>query len=236
MSNFGPPVGQPDPWDGRPGDGYPPPPDPRHTPGYAGQPGGWGEPSAPRPAPPTQRYEPSASWESGSHPGYPPVGPGDPPYPEPPRPRRGKAPLLAVLAVVLVLLLGAAVAFWVFGRDEPAPVSGAAVASAPAVDPTAEAGDPGAPATAAAAPASSTDPRFVQSGQCVRNDGSTGQPRLMITECTPKTYEVLSRIDGPTSGKKDAEAKCAKVEGYTDWFFFDSELDTLDFVLCLKRR
>ncbi|GAB3950012.1 hypothetical protein GCM10027614_49730 [Micromonospora vulcania] len=47
---------------------------------------------------------------------------------------------------------------------------------------------------------------------------------------------MLSRVDGPTSGERDAEAKCAKVENYTNWYFFDSELDTLDFVLCLKQR
>lgn len=47
---------------------------------------------------------------------------------------------------------------------------------------------------------------------------------------------MVRRFDGPTSGEKDAEAKCAKVPGYTNWFFFDSELDTLDFVLCLKQR
>lgn len=64
-----------------------------------------------------------------------------------------------------------------------------------------------------------------------RRPAEAGDRRLR-----PKTYEVLRRIDGATSGKKDAEAKCGKVAGYTDWYFFDSELDTLDFVLCLKRR
>jgi hypothetical protein len=38
-----------------------------------------------------------------------------------------------------------------------------------------------------------------------------------------------------TSGEPDAVAKCAKVAGYTDWYFFNSELDALDFVLCLAR-
>ncbi|WP_375373504.1 hypothetical protein [Micromonospora sp. ATA51] len=47
---------------------------------------------------------------------------------------------------------------------------------------------------------------------------------------------MLRRFDGATSGEKDAQAKCAKVDGYTNWYFFDSELDTLDFVLCLKQR
>ncbi|MGW5667528.1 LppU/SCO3897 family protein [Micromonospora sp. NPDC003776] len=144
--------------------------------------------------------------------------------------------MVAALAAVGVLLLVGAAAFWVFGRDEPAPVSGPDAPSAPAVDPAAGATEQPVPATTAPAPASSTDPRFVRVGQCVRNDGGVAEPKLVITECAPKTYQVLSRIDGSTSGEKDAEAKCAKVAGYTDWFFFDSQLDTLDFVLCLKRR
>ncbi len=242
MSNVGSPGGgSPNPWDGRPADGhgtaYP-----RHTPGYAGQPGGWGEPPASQRyayEPPTQRYEPPAGWDIGqpAHPVFPSADPhpGGPPYPEPPRPRRGLGPLVAVLAVVVVLLGGTAV-FWAFGRDDQAPVGGSGGPVSPGVDPSAEASEQAGPATTAAAPASSTDPRFVKAGQCVRNDGGVAQPKLVITECAPKTYEVLRRIDGRTSGRKDAEAKCAKVAGYTDWFFFDSELDTLDFVLCLRQR
>ena len=76
----------------------------------------------------------------------------------------------------------------------------------------------------------------MKAGQCVRDAGTAGHPKLVISECGEKTYQVLRRIDGATSGKKDAEAKCAKVDGYTNWYFFDSELDSLDFVLCLKRR
>ena len=86
-------------------------------------------------------------------------------------------------------------------------------------------------------PPSRRRPRFVKAGQCVRNQGPAGgKPKLLISECAPKTYEVLRRIDGATSGEKDAATKCAKVDGYTNWYFFDSELDTLDFVLCLKQR
>lgn len=59
---------------------------------------------------------------------------------------------------------------------------------------------------------------------------------MLISGCGAKTYQVLRRFDGATSGEKDAQAKCAKVDGYTNWYFFDSELDTLDFVLCLKQR
>ncbi|MGK5737753.1 LppU/SCO3897 family protein [Micromonospora sp. URMC 103] len=157
--------------------------------------------------------------------------------PEPPAERRGRGPLLAVLAVVALLVLaGGATLYVLVGRDEPAPVA-APTDSAPteAADP--DVTDAPAPAPSAAAPESSADPRFAKVGQCVRNEGSAGgKPKLLITGCAPNTYEVLSRIDGTTSGEKDAEAKCAKVKNYTNWYFFDSELDTLDFVLCLKER
>ncbi|SCG50426.1 hypothetical protein GA0070613_1925 [Micromonospora inositola] len=257
MTNFGPPVGgSREPWGGRrPDDAYAPPADPR----YDAQPGGWGEP-------PAQRYEPTAGtgWEgqtpgqptyaSGYPPyqptaqGYPPAGqPGYPPaapyvgdahpYADPPPPpKRGKGPLIAVLAVLAVLVLGGA-ATYLLGRDDPAPVAGSTQPSDPGAEPSAAASAPDAPAATAPAPASSADPRFVKAGQCVRNEGPAGgKPKLLISGCGAKTYQVLRRFDGATSGEKDAQAKCAKVDGYTNWYFFDSELDTLDFVLCLKQR
>ncbi|WP_025618062.1 LppU/SCO3897 family protein [Salinispora cortesiana] len=165
----------------------------------------------------------------------PPAGQGDGPPPS-----RGRGPLVAVLSVVAFLTLGAGVGILWFrtGGDEgpatsgpdPAPNAAASLSSAgPATS--------ASPAPSVAAPDSSTNPRFVEVGQCVRNDGpADGKPELLITECGPQTYEVLLRVDGPTTGEEDAAAKCAAVGGYTNWFFFDSDLDTLDFVLCLKQR
>ncbi|MEU7586329.1 hypothetical protein AB0A95_08515 [Micromonospora sp. NPDC049230] len=149
--------------------------------------------------------------------------------------RRGRGPLIALLAVVL-LLAAVGGAFWLRrGQDDPAPVA-APTDSPAAAEPSADA-DATEPAPSAAAPESSADPRFAKVGQCVRNDAAAGaKPKLLISECGAKSYEVLSRIDGATSGERDAETKCGKVQGYTNWYFFDSELDTLDFVLCLKQR
>ncbi|WP_407937851.1 LppU/SCO3897 family protein [Micromonospora viridifaciens] len=158
------------------------------------------------------------------------------PYAESTPPERGKGRLVAVLAVLLLLTLGGAGAFWYLGRDGSTPAGGTGAPASPATDPTGQASEAAAPVATTPAPASSTDPRFVTAGQCVRNEGAADKPKLAITECGAKTYQVLRRIDGETSGRKDAEAKCAKVDGYTDWYFFDSKLDALDFVLCLKRR
>ncbi|MET8283185.1 hypothetical protein [Micromonospora sp. NPDC005174] len=161
---------------------------------------------------------------------------GDDPSPTPP-PRRGRGPMIAVLAVVLLVLAGGGAYWFLRGSDDPGPTTAAPTGSAAAAEPTGGVTDPAEPVPSAAAPESSADPRFVKVGQCVRNDGvSGGKPKLLISGCAPKSYEVLRRVDGATSGERDAEAKCAKVEGYTNWYFFDSELDTLDFVLCLKQR
>jgi hypothetical protein len=139
-----------------------------------------------------------------------------------------------VLVVLAVLVVGGGALWYLYGSGDESPTPTDAVLPTSPVEP-----DPATtgPAATTPAPASSADPRFVEAGQCVRNEGVVGgKPKLMITECVPKTYEVLRRFDGATSGERDAEAKCAKVEGYTNWYFFDSELDTLDFVLCLKQR
>jgi hypothetical protein len=69
----------------------------------------------------------------------------------------------------------------------------------------------------------------------VRNEGTADDsPDLKIVSCATGTYEVLKRVDGRTTGEADAESKCSKVSKYTKWYFYDSELDSLDFVLCLR--
>lgn len=259
MTNYGQPGGgHPGPWrEQRPDDTpgrqvqqpYPPtvpsyPPAPQGRPGpYDGPSGPYGGPNPPYAGAPygggtdtPYGHEPRTPYGGSYQPppyGGQPYRPDDPYGEDPAPPRRGRGPLVAVLAVVL---LGVAVAgaFWLRrGQSDPTPAA-APSSSAGAGEPSADAVEP---APSAAAPESSADPRFAKVGQCVRNDGAAGgKPKLLISGCTAKSYEVLSRIDGPTSGERDAEAKCGKVEGYTNWYFFDSELDTLDFVLCLKQR
>ncbi|MGN9764134.1 LppU/SCO3897 family protein [Micromonospora sp. SD12] len=186
---------------------------------------------------PDESYGPPAGgWGGGEAPYA-----GSPAPPPPPQRRRGRAgPVVAVLAtVVLLVVVGGAAVLYLLGQDDDTPV---ATPSEPAPaaktdPPTATTGAATAAPVTPPAPESSADPRFVKAGQCVRNDGPAGgKPKLLISDCAPQTYEVLRRIDGATSGEKDAAAKCAKVDGYTNWYFFDSELDTLDFVLCLKQR
>ncbi len=249
---------RPDETSGRPAQQpYPPAPEPyppavpSYPPATQGRPGPYGGgPTPPYGATPGAPYGGGTDTPYGHDPrtpyggSYQPTPPtptygGQPyrpdgPYGEDPAPsRRGRGPLIAVLAVVLLVVAVAGVFWFRRGQSDPAPAA-APSSSAAAGEPSADAVEP---APSAAAPESSADPRFAKVGQCVRNDGTAGgKPKLLISGCTAKSYEVLSRIDGPTSGERDAEAKCGKVEGYTNWYFFDSELDTLDFVLCLKQR
>ncbi|RLK24544.1 hypothetical protein DER29_2459 [Micromonospora sp. M71_S20] len=227
MANYGAPGrGNPDPWHGRrPDESYGP---------SAGPPGQDRWEDAYGATPPQHGPVPYAAQSDGVPSPY-----AEGPAP-PPRRRRGRAAtVVAVLATVALLaLVGGAAVLYLLDQDDRTPV---ATPSGPA--PAARTDPPEAPASATAAapstpaPESSTDPRFVKAGQCVRNDGPAGgKPKLLISDCAPQSYEVLRRIDGATSGEKDAAAKCAKVDGYTNWYFFDSELDTLDFVLCLKQR
>ena len=99
-------------------------------------------------------------------------------------------------------------------------------------DPTAPTAPP-TPGPTGVADGSSTDARFAKRGKCLVNKGTEQKPLMEIAGCAPGTYQVLERFDGT----KDYQEKCeGKVPGYEFYYFFDSDLDTLDFVLCLKKR
>jgi len=94
-----------------------------------------------------------------------------------------------------------------------------------------------APTEPGPVPMGSEDARFfAKKGDCVTNEGTDVKPKMRTSACASGTYKVLERIKGKTTGEQDAEKKCAKVPGYTKWYFFDSQLDDLDFVLCLKEH
>jgi hypothetical protein len=137
---------------------------------------------------------------------------------------------MVALVVVLGLLIcgGLGTTAWLLSHGKPQDTAKDKAAPAPT------------PSTAGSdvepAPRSSNDARFVVRGQCVRNDGTAAKPQMTIAECTEGTYRVLARVDEPTTGEADAERKCAKYPEYTKWFFYDSELDDLDYVLCLRER
>ncbi|MEV6488726.1 hypothetical protein AB0M20_08825 [Actinoplanes sp. NPDC051633] len=142
--------------------------------------------------------------------------------------RKRNTPIVALVVVLGLLICGGlGTTAWLISRDDP---------TDPVAQPTTPATTSQTNAVTDPEPRSSEDARFVKKGQCVRNEGTPDQPEMKIVACASGTFEVLKRVDGRTSGEQDAERKCTKVTGYTKWFFYDSELDSLDFVLCLKER
>jgi hypothetical protein len=73
--------------------------------------------------------------------------------------------------------------------------------------------------------------RFVAKGACVAIEGTEDEPLLRLISCGPGGYQVLERIDGTI----DADTACAAVPGYEYNYTYDSALDSLDFVLCLRK-
>ena len=181
-------------------------------------------------------HPPSAPPHVATAPGYPnpysaPLNTAPPNWGQPAAPpKRRNSPIVALVVVLGLLICGGlGTTAWLLTEGDT-PLRRA--------DPTPSAASP-APATAQVAdpqPQSSADARFVTKGQCVRNEGTEATPQMKIVACTTGTFEVLKRVDGRTTGEADAESKCGKVQNYTKWFFYDSELDSLDFVLCLKER
>ncbi|GIF11476.1 LppU/SCO3897 family protein [Actinoplanes teichomyceticus] len=167
------------------------------------------DPAWPTPQVPPQRYPPQPAW----------------PQPQPPSPpaaqqRRGFA-LGALIAVLSVLVGGglATTVWFLLGREDRMKTPVAAATTTVGTMPR---------------PQTSSDARFAGKGQCVRNEGTNTEPELRVVGCAANTYEVLKRIDGRATGEKDAVAKCSKVPGYTKWYYYDTEYDDVDFVLCLR--
>ena len=200
--------------------------------------------NGPYPGPPSHPWaggneepytEPADPWSTQNSPApessvlySPPYGGTAPPVwsAAPPPPRRRNTAIVTVVVVLGLLIVGGlGTAAWLLSRGSRPSASGVLP---DATTPTAAANVPD--------PQPSEDARFVKKGECVRNEGTAAAPAMMIVPCASGTYEVLKRVDGRTTGEADAEAKCSKVAAYTKWYFYESQLDSLDFVLCLKER
>ena len=148
--------------------------------------------------------------------------------PPPQQPIRRNTPIIALVVVLGLLILGGlGTTAWLLNHPRKGQTGNSVL-------PTNQATTTGA--VVEPEPQSSQAARFVTKGQCVRNEGSADSPVMTIVPCASGTYEVLKRIDGHTTGEADAETKCSKVPDYTKWYFYDSPLDSLDFVLCLREH
>jgi hypothetical protein len=132
-------------------------------------------------------------------------------------PRRGVVPTLLIVAGVLSILGALAlVVVLVLPAVTGRPTTATTIAT-PAVTSPPSAREQGA--------------RFVAEGECVAIEGTEQEPLLNIISCGPGGYQVLRRYDGTV----DADNRCKPVPGYEYNFSYDSALDSLDFVLCLKQ-
>ncbi|HET8660098.1 MAG TPA: hypothetical protein VFM55_13995 [Micromonosporaceae bacterium] len=149
---------------------------------------------------------------------------------DPPGRSRSTGMIMLVVAVAVVLLGGGGLGGYLIYRasDDPTP-SGSGSSPGPSKGPVTTTSQ--APASPTG-PATSGDSRFVTKGQCVVNDGTSDKPAMRVVPCGPNTYEVLARFDRTVKHQE----KCPGVPGYEYHYFYDSELDDLDFVLCLKKR
>jgi hypothetical protein len=146
-----------------------------------------------------------------------------PSWSQPPPPKRNTPIIALVVTLGLLICIGLGATAWLLKERSDKKTPAAASSSAAA--------NPGP------APQGSADARFnVKVGQCVVNQGTDEEPTMEIVPCSSGTFEVLKRVEGKTTGEKDAETKCAKVSGYTKWYYYDSPLDDFDFVLCLKEH
>lgn len=146
--------------------------------------------------------------------------------------------LTAAVVVLAALLCGAGgTATYLFGESRGAKTNQAVETPTSMTERTTPvtSGSPEATTAATAGP-SLVDVRFVKVGECVKSGDDNETLMFRITECGPDTYQVLQRFEGSVDDDRDAEAKCSGVPGYTNWYFYKSGFDALDFVLCLKLR
>ncbi|MGW0435252.1 LppU/SCO3897 family protein [Micromonospora sp. NPDC003197] len=136
--------------------------------------------------------------------------------------------------MVLLCVCGG-VGIWAFTSDDddekdpiaqPTATSTARPTSEPSTDPT-----PSASSTD-----DDDDDTSYRKGDCLKNEGTNSSPKLRKVPCGPGTYEVLSRIPfttdvekcktDPIFGAKEADAN----------YYYDSSMNSADYVLCLKKR
>ncbi|MCX4469248.1 hypothetical protein OOK41_02775 [Micromonospora sp. NBC_01655] len=246
-------------WNQPPGGGYPPPPAPGggQAGGYpppgpgAGQPGGYPPPGPypPPPGHPPAAGQPPTVPSPGGYPppgqpagSFPPAGQPGPwgqpapeygPGPVGPPPKRGGRTVGLIIALVVVLLLCPCLGLAGWGiwktADEggdvtPTVTTSAAPTDGPSEEPTA------APTTAEPSP-SDDEPEFTK-GDCVVNDGTNANADLREVPCGPNTYEILLRIPGTSDGGRCKTLAPRSTANYVN----DNPLDSLDYVLCLRKR
>ncbi|GAB2939237.1 hypothetical protein GCM10027280_29410 [Micromonospora polyrhachis] len=146
----------------------------------------------------------------------------------------GKIALIigGILALVLLCVCGG-VGIWFFTSDDDEKDPIAQPTAAPTARPTDR---PSADPTPSRSSSDDDDTTSYKKGDCLKNEGTNSSPKLRKVPCGPGTYEVLSRIPfttdvekcktDPLFGAKEADAN----------YYYDSTVNSADYVLCLKKR
>ncbi len=122
-------------------------------------------------------------------------------------PASSKVLLFVLVAVLVVVLCGGGVtALYLIGAHTKP-----------------DAGSPGPSVSA------TVDPNAIVPGQCMVNDGTNDQPKILIVTCTPGTLKVLSKITGT-----DDEKRCLDVAGANKVYYYKAPVATDSFVLCMQ--
>jgi hypothetical protein len=207
---------------------YVPPPDYGHPTQYVPPPD-YGQPTQYVPPPDYGQPGPQGAemWEA------PAAETWEAPTGEPGRPKRSGSRLITLIVVLAVVLSGATATglYLVSNRgggdntaakaptEQPKPTATAAQAES---TPTAAAGENGG---------AGNDALAANVGDCLVNDGTNEVPKMRKVTCVKNAFEVVKRFPATID-----KSKCNGVPGYTHNYFFDSSVDTEDFVLCLNQR
>jgi hypothetical protein len=136
-----------------------------------------------------------------------------------------------MVAVMAVLLFGA-VATGVYLISNRGDGNRARTAPTAQPNPTTTAqAQPSSTASAGDNEGAGNDAVTAKVGDCLVNDGTNEAPKMRKITCAKDTFEVVRTFPATID-----KAKCNGVPGYTHNYFFDSSIDTEDFVLCLKQR
>jgi len=163
---------------------------------------------------------------------------GDPwaPGPVGPPPKKGGSGLLVAVIVVLAVLVcgGGATGVYLLSKNGKKNTgSGATTGPTAAATATATTGPSPTPAatTNSPTPDDTNGARDAKAGDCLKNEGTNDAPKMRKVPCAAGTYEVLKRFDGTADTKK-----CDGVPGYQYNYYYDSTVNSFDFVLCMKQR
>src|SRR5439155_7423274 len=152
---------------------------------------------------------------------------------QPPPKKRGSGLLITLVVVLAVLVCGGGAAGAYVAFKPKGNAKGTATATSTgkaATQPT------GAATTAAPTPTDTggepaDDAATAQVGDCLANQGTNDKPALKKVACKAGVFEVLKRFDGTADVKK-----CTGVAGYTHNYYFKTDSEASNFVLCMKQR